>query len=49
MGVQRKNITMSKEEEYWEQKGYDDKCWGYRFGYEIVLMFYSLCCECVKV
>ena len=20
---------MSKEEEYWEQKGYDDKCWGY--------------------
>ena len=20
---------MSKEEEYWEQRGYDDKCWGY--------------------
>ena len=20
---------MSKEEIYWEQQGYDDKCWGY--------------------
>ena len=20
---------INKEEQYWEQKGYDDKCWGY--------------------